>query len=138
MGLPGWGIYNATKFAVEGLSEALAEDLSTLGIGVTSVAPGPFRTDFLGGSLAMAAGTISDYDETAGKTRAAAPGRDRNKPGSPALAADAIVQAVTSENPPLHLPLGQFAFERASEKFVQIQKEFATWRDVALATDFKN
>ena len=138
VGLPGWGIYNATKFAVEGLSEALAEDLSTLGIGVTVVEPGPFRTDFLGGSLATTAKRISDYDATAGKTRAAAPGRNRNQPGSPALAADAIVHAVTSESPPLHLPLGAFAFERASEKFVQVQKEFSIWRDVALATDIKS
>ena len=91
--LAGLGIYNATKFAVEGLSEALAEDLSTLGIGVPVVEPGPFRTDFLGGSFATTAKRISDYDAKGWKDPCPRAGADRNQPGSPALAADAIVHA---------------------------------------------
>ena len=71
VGLPGWGIYNATKFAVEGISEALNAEAGPLGIGVTVVEPGPFRTDFLGGSLAATAKVLPDYKETAGQTRAA-------------------------------------------------------------------
>src|SRR5690348_501332 len=111
-GLPGWGIYNSTKFAVEGLSEALAAELAALGIGVTIVEPGPFRTDFLGGSLVKAANTLPDYESTAGKTRASAAERNRKQQGDPALAADAIVRAVTSPKPPMHLILGKFAYER--------------------------
>jgi NAD(P)-dependent dehydrogenase (short-subunit alcohol dehydrogenase family) len=138
VGLPGWGIYNSTKFAVEGLSEALAAELAPLGIRVTVVEPGPFRTDFLGGSLAMAARKLPDYDQTAGGSRTYASERNGNQPGDPALAAAAIIQAVTSENPPLHLPLGTFAYKRASAKFDEMKKEFNAWRDVALSTDFKN
>ena len=138
VGLPGWGIYNSTKFAVEGLSEALAIELAPLGIGVTIVEPGPFRTDFLGSSLSVAESILPDYESTAGQTRKAAQERNQNQPGAPALAADAIVQAVTSEDPPLHLPLGAFAFERASQKLDKMRAEFAKWREVALATDFRD
>ncbi|MGA7392693.1 MAG: oxidoreductase [Terrimicrobiaceae bacterium] len=138
VGLPGWGIYNSTKFAVEGLSEALAAELSPLGIRVTAVEPGPFRTDFLGGSLATAQQEISDYEQTAGATRRAAPQRDGKQPGDPALAAEAIIKAVSAENPPLHLPLGAFATERANAKLEQMRDEFAAWRDVALSTDYSS
>jgi NAD(P)-dependent dehydrogenase (short-subunit alcohol dehydrogenase family) len=124
VGLPGWGIYNSTKFAVEGLSEALAIELAPLGIGVTIVEPGPFRTDFLGSSLSVAERILPDYESTAGQTRKAAPERNQNQPGAPALAADAIVQAVTSEDPPLQLD--------------KMRAEFAKWREVALATDFRD
>jgi NAD(P)-dependent dehydrogenase (short-subunit alcohol dehydrogenase family) len=138
VGLPGWGIYNSTKFAVEGLSEALAAELAPLGIRVTAVEPGPFRTDFLGGSLATAAQKLADYDQTSGGVRTAATQRNGNQPGDPALAADAIIKAVTAENPPLHLPLGASAYERASAKLDEMKKEFAAWRDVAISTDYKN
>ena len=138
VGLPGWGIYNSTKFAVEGLSEALAAELSPLGIRVTAVEPGPFRADFLGGSLATAQQEISDYEQTAGATRRAAPQRDGKQPGDPALAAEAIIKAVSAENPPLHLPLGSFATERANAKLEQTRDEFAAWRDVALSTDYSS
>src|SRR4029077_5028454 len=136
VGLPGWGIYNSTKFAIEGLSEALATELSPLGIRVTIVEPGPFRTDFLGGSLATARQEIADYEPTAGATRAAASQRNGKQPGDPALAAEAIIKAVAAENPPLHLPLGALAMERASAKLEAMRSEFAAWRDVALSTDY--
>ena len=138
VGLPGWGIYNSTKFAVEGLSEALAQELAPLGIRVTIVEPGPFRTDFLGGSLAATKQKLADYEESAGKTRKYAIERDGAQPGDPALAAEAIIKAVTAENPPLHLLLGAFAYERAGAKLDEMKKEFAAWRDVALSTDYKS
>src|SRR5690349_12267088 len=136
-GLPGWGIYNSTKFAVEGLSEALADELAPLGIGVTIVEPGPFRTEFLGGSLVKAANTLPDYESTAGKTRASAAERNRKQQGDPALAADAIVRAVTSPKPPMHLILGKFAYERMNQKLDEFRREMETWRDLTLGTDFK-
>jgi NAD(P)-dependent dehydrogenase (short-subunit alcohol dehydrogenase family) len=137
-GMPGWGIYNSTKFAVEGLSEALAAELAPLGIGVTIVEPGPFRTQFLGGSLVKAANTLPDYEATAGKTRASALERNGKQQGDPALAADAIVQAVTSPDPPLHLLLGRFAYDRTSQKLDDFRREMETWRELTLGTDFKS
>jgi len=137
-GMPGWGIYNSTKFAVEGLSEALAAELAPLGIGVTIVEPGPFRTEFLGGSLVKAANSLPDYEATAGKTRASALERNGKQQGDPAAAANAIVQAVTSPNPPLHLLLGKFAYDRFHQKLDALRNEMETWRDVGLGTDFKS
>lgn len=137
-GMPGWGIYNSTKFAVEGLSEALAAELAPLGIGVTIVEPGPFRTDFLGGSLVKTANTLPDYESTAGKTRASAAERNRKQQGDPALAAEAIVRAVTSAEPPLHLVLGKFAYDRMSQKLDAFRREMETWRELTLGTDFKS
>jgi NAD(P)-dependent dehydrogenase (short-subunit alcohol dehydrogenase family) len=136
VGLPGWGMYSATKFAVEGLSEALAAEGGPLGIKVTIVEPGPFRTDFLGGSLTTAKERITDYESTAGQSRQYAIDRNGDQPGDPVLAAKAIIQAVTSENPPLHLLLGALAYQRAATKIENLQKDFEAWRDIALATDF--
>lgn len=136
-GLPGWGIYNSTKFAVEGLSEALADELAPLGIGVTIVEPGPFRTDFLGGSLVKTANTLPDYQATAGKTRASAMERNGKQQGDPAAAAEAIVQAVTSPHPPLHLLLGKFAYDRFNQKLEAMRHEMEMWRELGLSTDFK-
>ena len=138
VGLPGWGIYNSTKFAVEGLFEALAVELAPLGIGVTIVEPGPFRTDFLGGSLTATAKILPDYKETAGQTRAATSQRNGKQPGDPALAADAIMKAVISPKPPLHLLLGSFAYERFTTKLDAIRSEMEIWREMTLGTDFKN
>jgi NAD(P)-dependent dehydrogenase (short-subunit alcohol dehydrogenase family) len=137
VGLPGWGIYNATKFAVEGLSEALAQELAPLGIGVTIVEPGPFRTDFLGGSLAMVESHIPDYETTAGKTRAYQRDNDGAQAGDPELAAKAIIDAVVGKNPPLHLLLGALAYQRATAKVDSLKAEFEAWKAVTLATDFK-
>jgi NAD(P)-dependent dehydrogenase (short-subunit alcohol dehydrogenase family) len=136
-GMPGWGIYNSTKFAVEGLSEALAAELGPLGIGVTIVEPGPFRTDFLGGSLVKTANTMPDYAETAGKTRTSATERNGKQQGDPAAAADAIIQAVTAVKPPLHLILGKFAYDRFSQKLDDFRREMDVWRELGLATDYK-
>jgi len=137
IGLAGWGIYCSTKFAVEGLSEALALEVAPLGIHVTIVEPGPFRTDFLGSSLTATAQQISDYDQTAGLTRSAATERHGNQPGDPALAAEAIVQAVISDKPPLHLLLGGMAYVRANQKLDELRKEFKAWEEVALSSDYK-
>lgn len=137
-GMAGWGIYNSTKFAVEGLSEALAAELAPLGISVTIVEPGPFRTDFLGGSLVKAANKMPDYEGIAGKTRASADERNRKQQGDPALAADAIVKAVTSPDPPLHLVLGKFAYDRMTQKLEDFRREMERWRELGLGTDFKS
>jgi NAD(P)-dependent dehydrogenase (short-subunit alcohol dehydrogenase family) len=136
IGIPGWGMYNATKFAVEGISEALSYELKPLGIGVTIVEPGPFRTDFLGGSLTFVESRIADYDDTAGKTRSYQKENDGAQAGDPVRGALAIVDAVTSEHPPLRLLLGAVALARATAKIEALRKEFEIWRDMTLATDF--
>jgi NAD(P)-dependent dehydrogenase (short-subunit alcohol dehydrogenase family) len=137
VGLPGIGIYNATKFAVEGISEALAAEVAPLGIKVTVVEPGPFRTEFLAGSLALAKNVIPEYEKTAGVTRAGAATRNGNQPGDPVRAAAAIIQAVTAENPPLHLLLGRMAYELANKKISNLQKDIEAWREVTLGADFE-
>ncbi|HUJ70900.1 MAG TPA: oxidoreductase [Verrucomicrobiae bacterium] len=138
VGLPGFGIYNATKFAVEGLSEAMAAEVAPFGIRVMIVEPGPFRTDFLGSSLVLVGKKLADYNQTSGQTRAAVTTRHGNQPGDPARAAEAIIKAVTSENPPQHLVLGQFAYDRAIAKIENLRKEIEAWREVTLGTDYKN
>lgn len=138
VGIPGFGIYNSTKFAVEGLSEALAEEVRPLGIRVTIVEPGPFRTAFLAGSLAHASRILPDYEPTSGRTRSGAIERNGNQPGDPVRAAEAIVKIVMSDDPPRHLLLGRFAYEQAVAKLDRLRREFETWRDVTLNTDFKN
>ena len=138
VGLPGSGIYNASKFAVEGISEALAAELAPLGIRVTIVEPGPFRTDFLGGSMAAASRMIPDYEKSAGQTRVNNTQRNGRQPGDPVLGADAIIRAVTSAKPPLHLLLGSFAYERFNQKVDSFLRDIEDWRETTLATDFKN
>ncbi len=136
VGLPGYSTYNATKFALEGLSEALALEVTPLGIRVTLVEPGPFRTDFLGSSLVMAKETIGDYADTAGKTRTAAGTRHGNQAGDPVRGAQAIIDAVVSDDPPLHLPLGKFAYERGLTKFEAMRAEFERCKEAAIHADY--
>jgi NAD(P)-dependent dehydrogenase (short-subunit alcohol dehydrogenase family) len=133
---PGWGIYSATKFAVEGLSEALAMEVEPLGIHVTIVEPGPFRTGFLGTELPVARRIISDYDETAGRTRNWRNENDGAQQGDPVRGAQAIVDTITSANPPRHLLLGADAYDRAMKKLDLLRDEFEAWHDVAFSTDF--
>jgi len=133
---PGFGLYNATKFAVEGLSEALAQEVKPLGIAVTIVEPGPFRTKFLGKAGGEAKARISDYDKTAGKMRAYFTEQDGKQPGDPQKAAEAIVKAVEAEHPPLHLLLGGSTIPRVKAKIDALQKDLAAWEATTLGADF--
>lgn len=136
VGYAGIGYYNATKFAVEGLSEALAKEVKPLGIRVTVVEPGPFRTDWGGRSLRVPATAIADYAETAGARRAMVQGYSGQQPGDPVRAARAIVAAVESPAPPLHLVLGRVAYDQVTEKLDELSREIAAGRETALAADF--
>jgi NAD(P)-dependent dehydrogenase (short-subunit alcohol dehydrogenase family) len=102
IGFPGIGYYNATKFAVEGLSEALAKECAPLGVKVIVIEPGPFRTDWAGRSLKTPKTPIADYAATAGARRAAIQRYSGQQPGDPERAAEAIIKAVADPNPPLH------------------------------------
>ena len=135
-GSAGSGYYNASKFAVEGLSEALSQELAPLEHRVIIVEPGPFRTEFLGRSIRIAANEIAAYAETAGKRRRY-PGTDDGKQaGDPAKAVAVILRAVDADSPPLHLPLGPVAHATAERKLASFRRDIDAWRDVAVATDF--
>jgi NAD(P)-dependent dehydrogenase (short-subunit alcohol dehydrogenase family) len=132
----GFGMYNATKFAVEGLSEALAQELKPLGIGVTVVEPGPFRTQFLGRAGTVAASRIADYDETAGRMREYFVEQNGKQPGDPQKAAAAMVKAVESEHPPLHLMLGKITLTRLKGKLDALEQDVAAWEETTRGADF--
>lgn len=136
VGLPGWGLYNSSKFAVEGLSESLFVELAPLGVKVLIVEPGPFRTDFLGRSGQEAAKQIADYDQTAGKTREYMKTNDGKQAGDPVRAVQAIIAAVASPNTPKHLLLGKLALTRFRQKLDEFTQEMATWELVTLGADF--
>jgi NADP-dependent 3-hydroxy acid dehydrogenase YdfG len=133
---PGIGYYNATKFAVEGISEALAGELAPLGIKVTIIEPGPFRTDFLGRSIVVAEKRITDYDSTAGNMRRYFVENDGKQPGDPLRAVHAMMQVVESPAPPLRLLLGSIALQRLRTKLGGWEKEIAEWEQVTAGADF--
>jgi NAD(P)-dependent dehydrogenase (short-subunit alcohol dehydrogenase family) len=137
-GSAGSGFYNATKFAVEGLSEALAEELRPLGLRVLIVEPGPFRTDFLGRSIVMAAQEIAVYAGTVRARRNYRAANDGKQAGDPAKAVAVMLRAIDAEHPPLHLPLGPAAHRIAERKLESFHADIAAWRDISIATDFDN
>lgn len=136
VGIPGVGYYNATKFAVEGLSEALAGEVAPFGIRVTIVEPGPFRTDWAGTSLKTPKEAIADYAETAGARRRLIQGYSGRQPGDPARAADAIIATVETTEPPLHLLLGRAAVEMVEGKLKTFAAEMSRFQDLSLGADF--
>lgn len=127
----GFGIYNASKFALEGFSEALAQEVAPLGIKVSLVEPGPFRTSFAGNRLGMAKREIADYTETAGAFRAKLKGVDGKQEGDPRKAAKAIIALVNSENPSLRLPLGKTALMTIGMKLDSVRADLETHRETA-------
>jgi NAD(P)-dependent dehydrogenase (short-subunit alcohol dehydrogenase family) len=136
IGGAGWGFYSATKFAVEGLSEALAAEMKPLGVHVTIIEPGPFRTDFLGRSGKLAAKEFPEYKDTAGKAREYLKTNAGKQPGDPQKAIEAVIAVADSPEPPVHLILGKIALTRFRGKLEQWEKEMAAWEAVTLGADF--
>lgn len=135
-GIVGWGIYGSTKFAVEGLTEAMAKELAPLGIHATVVEPGFFRTEFLDGtSLSRTSRVIDDYAETVGEMRSFATEVNKKQPGDPVKLAKAFILLANAENPPVHLPMGKDALSFFNEKMDRFEKEIETWFDVITGTD---
>jgi NAD(P)-dependent dehydrogenase (short-subunit alcohol dehydrogenase family) len=130
------GYYHATKYAVEGLSESLSIELAPLGIKVLIVEPGPFRTDWAGRSLLESRTVINDYDSTAGERRRQTHERSGRQQGDPVRAGKAIIDAVGSQNPPLHLLLGKPALEMGYRKLEALKKDFDSWRQTTLGADY--
>jgi NAD(P)-dependent dehydrogenase (short-subunit alcohol dehydrogenase family) len=136
VGFPGVGYYNATKFAVEGLSEALAKEVAPLGIKVLVVEPGPFRTDWAGRSLKRSRQQIQDYAETAGAFRERITGGSGKQVGDPVRAGEGILKAVKSDNAPLHLVLGRIALDTARSKIELLRHDLEGWEETSLSADY--
>ncbi|USX55550.1 oxidoreductase [Lentzea sp. HUAS12] len=137
-GSAGSGYYNATKFAVEGLSEALAQEVAPFGIATIIVEPGPFRTEFLGRSMRMAAAEMPEYAGTAGGRRRYRAEHDGRQPGDPRKAIDVLLRAVDAEHPPLHLPLGAGVYAAARRKFAGFLQTMDEWEPLASRTAFED
>lgn len=128
---PGFGIYNASKFALEGFSEALAIEVAPLGIKLTIVEPGPFRTNFAGSSFKKAVSIIEDYNPTAGAFRERMKQVDGKQEGDPTKAAQAIIDITQLDTPPLRLPLGKIAIVSLTAKLNSVQSDMSCFKDIA-------
>ncbi|MFJ1260018.1 oxidoreductase [Cupriavidus sp. CuC1] len=132
---PGVGIYNASKFALEGINEALSKEVRPFGIKVTAIEPGAFRTDWAGRSLQRTVRTIEDYAATLEPLSAVRAARSGKQPGDPRKAAQAILKVVASDQPPVHLLLGTDALGFVREKLKTLQEEINQWEALTVSTD---
>jgi NAD(P)-dependent dehydrogenase (short-subunit alcohol dehydrogenase family) len=134
-GAPGLGIYDASKFAVEGFSESLAQEVASLGIRVTLIEPGAFRTNWAGRSMEHTS-PIEAYAQTAGYVRQFLSQVNGQQSGDPVRAAQAMIQVVESANPPLHLPLGADSLGAIRAKIEKELQEFQAWESVIVSTAY--
>jgi len=132
----GFGIYNASKFALEGFSEAMAQEVAPLEIKVLIVEPGPFRTNFAGNGLGQAEKIIDDYSKTAGAFKTKLKGVDGKQEGDPVKAANAIIDLINSKNTTLRLPLGKVAIMTIGMKLESIQSDIERNKQIAISTIF--
>ena len=136
--VPGFGIYGSTKFAVEGISEGLALEVKPLGINVTAVAPGLFRTNFTSVDSYQSSNVKLDaYKETVGRVRGFIGQLDGNQAGDPEKLAQVILQLADSENPPLHLPVGKDSVDSFRKKVAQMSREIDEWEAISSSTDYE-
>jgi NAD(P)-dependent dehydrogenase (short-subunit alcohol dehydrogenase family) len=133
---PGVGFYNATKYAVDGLSESLAKEVAPLGIKVTIIAPSGFRTDWAGRSAKDSSRKIEDYVSTAWKNREDIRGYSGNQPGDPIRAAKAMIQITETDHPPMRLLLGAAALKGARIKLEELKNDFDNWSELSEGADY--
>jgi NAD(P)-dependent dehydrogenase (short-subunit alcohol dehydrogenase family) len=138
MTMPGLSYYHASKFALGGISSSLAKEVRPLGIYVTAVEPGMFRTDWAGRSMVRSERKISDYDAIFDPIRASRKARSGNQPGDPAKAGRVIADLLTAPEPPMHLLLGPDAFTHVQKELDTLRAEFAAWEGVTKSTDFED
>lgn len=136
IGYPALSFYNATKFAVAGLSEALSKEVAPLGIKVTIVCPSGFRTDWAGRSANEGKSAIQDYQLTAAANKNNIRGYSGKQPGDPQRAAKAILKVADTENPPLYLLLGEAAYNNATKKLEDLKADFEGWKETSVHADF--
>ena len=135
-GFPGVGIYNGSKFALEGIGEALAAETRHIGIKVTNIEPGPFRTDWAGRSATFNESSIEEYKESANKNMESIREVSGNQIGDPIRAAKAMFEVTTLENPPVHLPLGGPAYKRVGIRLQEFKEEIDKFRELGRPTDY--
>ena len=135
MTLPGLSYYHGSMFALEGISESLGNEVRELGIRVTAVEPGSFRTDWAGRSMVRAARAIGDYDTIIDPIRKRRMELSGKQLGDPAKAAQAMLKVALSADPPTHLLLGSDAVRLVDDKLISLQAEFEAWKAVSLSTD---
>ncbi|MEB0012289.1 oxidoreductase [Glaciimonas sp. Gout2] len=136
VGFPGSGYYAASKHAVEGFSDSLASEVAPLGIHVTCIEPGPFRTDWAGRSLKQTPNLIADYADTAGVRLKGTAASSGDQPGDPQRAAAAMILVTETKNPPHHLVLGTFGVDAVSKKLKAGLEQIEAWRATSIGTDF--
>ncbi|CAB3677706.1 oxidoreductase [Trinickia soli] len=133
--MPGIAYYCGSKFALEGISEALGKEVKPFGIAVTAVAPGSFRTDWAGRSMTRTARSISDYDDIFNPVRQARVEKSGRQLGDPAKAARAMLDAIAAEHPPEHLLLGSDALALVRDKLSALSAEIDAWEAITVSTD---
>jgi len=136
VGPTGRAAYAAAKFGVEGFSESLSKEVGPLGIKITIVEPGGFRTDFAGSSTELRVGR-PEYDATVGATIRFQRDYDGKQPGDPVKAAAALLHIASLPNPPLRLLLGSDAYNAAEQHTLQILGFDKEWKDLSISTDYK-
>jgi short-subunit dehydrogenase len=134
--LPGIAYYSGSKFALEGVSEALAKEVEGLGIHVTAVAPGSFRTEWAGRSMIRSGRTLDDYDAVFNPVRKAREEKSGKQAGDPHKAAQALLTLVAAEKPPVHLLLGKDAVRLVRQKIANLQAEIDAWEHLSASTEF--
>ncbi|RZJ56051.1 MAG: SDR family NAD(P)-dependent oxidoreductase [Flavobacterium sp.] len=136
-GFPGWGIYCSTKFAVAGLTEGLRAEAKAFDVNVTLVYPGYFRTSFLtGDSMGLPKNPIADYEDARQSVIAHQNEINGNQPGDPEKAVEALIQISNEKNPPLHLFLGEDAYNMANAKIEEVEADLEKWKSVTVSTAF--
>jgi NAD(P)-dependent dehydrogenase (short-subunit alcohol dehydrogenase family) len=133
--MPGIAYYCGSKFALEGISEALGKELEPFGIAVTAVAPGSFRTDWAGRSMTRTPRSIADYDALFDPIRQAREKKNGRQSGDPAKAARAMLAVIAADHPPAHLLLGSDALRLVRAKWSALEDEIRTWEAVTVSTD---
>ncbi|WP_018565757.1 oxidoreductase [Streptomyces sp. PsTaAH-124] len=136
MAVPGMSAYCGSKFALEGILEALGKEVAHFGIHVTAIEPGSFRTDWAGRSMTRAERTVDDYDELFGPIREARRRASGNQLGDPAKAGAAVVHITTFEKPPAHLVLGSDALRLVGAARTAVDDEIRAWETLSRTTDF--
>jgi len=134
--MPGIAFYCGSKFALEGISEALGKEVAGFGIRVTALAPGQFRTDWAGRSMDRTPRSIADYDTVMDPIRAARQAKSGNQPGDPTKAAQVLLALVGAQNPPVRLLLGDDALGLVEQKLDGMKAEIAAWDALSRSTRF--
>jgi short-subunit dehydrogenase len=135
---PGLSFYHGSKYALEGILESLSKEVDHLGVHITAVEPGPFRTDWSGRSMTHSERSISDYDESYEPVRQARLRNNGRQPGDPQRAAAALLRVIDDEHPPRHLVLGSAAVDALAASRAAFEEDVTRWKDISRSTNFPN